>query len=203
MVKPESNFTMGDLLTSKSMKKAGWLAMTSAFLTLPIVYLSFRLEGMHNSYADSLQTFIQSAGTLLFLAIILCLKRLLNTAFNFHDTDRNIDLMVIASIVTGVLSISMYSFPALKEPLQSAVIVVLVALGIVQAQFGYRLLKLSNDLGGLLKPFCYANMATGIFMASVVLMPLSIIVSALSDLMLGTIFFNMSRLTRTDNSDQR
>jgi len=185
------------------MRIAGLLAMASAFLTLPLVYLSFRLEGMHNSFGDMIQTFIQAVGTLLFLAIILCLKRLLNAVFNFHDTDRNMDLMVIASVVTGVLSIGMFSFPVLKESLQSAVIVILVALGIVQAQFGYRLLKLPNDLGGLLKPFCYANMATGIFMASVVLMPLSIIVSALSDLMLGTIFFNLSGLARTDDSDHR
>jgi hypothetical protein len=185
------------------MKIAGWLAMASAFLTLPLAYLSFSLEEMHNSYSDIIQTFIQATGTLLFLAIILCLKRLLNTAFNFHGTDRNIDLMIIASIVTGMLTIGLFSFPVIKESLQSAVIVLLVALGIVQAQFGYRLLKLSNNLGGLLKPFCYANMATGIFLASVVLMPISIIVSALSDLMLGTIFFNISRLTKTNGSDQR
>lgn len=184
------------------MKIAGWLAMASAFLTLPIAYLSFCLEGVHNSYSDIIQTSIQTTGTLLFLAIILCLKRLLNAIFNFHGTDKNIDLMIIASIVTGMLSIGMFSFPALKESLQPAVIVILVALGIVQAQFGYRLLKLSNNLGGLLKPFCYANMATGIFLASVVLMPISIIVSALSDLMLGTIFFNISRLTRTNGSGQ-
>jgi len=183
----------GEPLTSRGMKTAGWLAMTSAFLTLPLVYLSLRLEGLNDSYADVIQTLIQTFGTLLFLAIILYLKRLLNAAFNFHDTDRNIDLMVMASIVTGVLSIGVFSFPALKESLQSAIIVILVALGIVQLQFGYRLLKLSDDLGGLRKPFCYANMATGIFLASVILMPLSIFVSALSDLMLGTIFFNMSR----------
>jgi len=104
----------------------------------------------------------------------------------------------MASIVTGVLSIGVFSFPALKESLQSAVIVVLVALGIIQAQFGYRLLKLSDDLGGLLRPFCYANMATGIFLASVILMPLSIFVSAVSDLMLATIFFNISRQAEND-----
>jgi len=101
------------------MRIAGLLAMASAFLTLPLVYLSFRLEGMHNSFGDMIQTFIQAVGTLLFLAIILCLKRLLNAVFNFHDTDRNMDLMVIASVVTGVLSIGMFSFSALMESLQS------------------------------------------------------------------------------------
>jgi hypothetical protein len=93
------------------MKTAGWLAMASAFLTLPLVYLTFRLEGMHDSYADAIQVIIQTFGTLLFLAIILYLKRFLNFVYNFRDTDRNIDLMVMASIVTGVLSmIKQHSF---------------------------------------------------------------------------------------------
>ena len=185
------------------MKIAGWLAMASAFLTLPLVYLSFRLEGGGDSFAGELQACIQAFGTLLFLAIILYLKKLLNALFNFHATDRSIDLMVMASMLTGVLSIGAFSFPVLKESLQSAVLVILVGMGIVQVRFGYRLLKLPHELGGLLKPFCYTNMATGIFLASVVLMPLSIVVSALSDLMLGTIFFNMSRAAGTGSSKRR
>jgi len=170
--------------------------MVSAFLTLPLAYLSFRLESRVDLYADEIQTFIQASGTLLFIAIILSLKRFLNTLFTFHDTDKNIGLMVLGSMVTGVLAISLYSFPTLKESLGSALIVILVLLGIVQAQFGYKLRKLPNDLGGMLKPFCYANIATGILLASIVLIPLSIPVSALSDLMLATIFFNRSKLIK-------
>jgi uncharacterized protein YejL (UPF0352 family) len=183
-------------VTANNLKIAGSLAMASAFLTLPLAYLSFRLENGVYLYADEIQTFIQASGTLLFVTIVLYLKRFLNSIFAFHDTDKNIGLMILGSMVTGVLAISLYSFPALKESLGSALIVLLVLLGIVQAQFGYKLLKLPNELGGLLRPFCYANMATGILLATVVLIPLSIPLSALSDLMLGTIFFNMSKLMK-------
>lgn len=167
--------------------------MASAFLTLPLAYLSFILEGRVDVYANEIQTFIQASGTLLFVAVILYFKRFLHAIFSFHGIDKNISLMVVGSMVTGVLAISLYSFPTLKESLGSALIAVLVLLGIVQVQFGYRLLKLPDDLGGMLKPFCYANLATGILLATVVLIPLSIPVSALSDLMLGTIFFNMAK----------
>lgn len=175
------------------MKIAGWLAMASAFLTLPLAYLSLNLEGMADIYANEIQSYIQIAGTLLFVAILMCLKKLLNSLFAFHKTDRALQLLVLASMVMGVLSIGAFSFPTLKPSLDSAVLVLLVAMGIVQVQFGYKLLKLTNDLGGMLKPFCYANIATGILLASVLLMPVSIFVSAVSDLMLGTIFFNLSR----------
>lgn len=181
-------------MTSGTLKTAGWLAMASAFLTLPVVYLSFSLEGRPDAYAAQIQTFIQAAGTLIFVAIILYLKRFLNELFTFHDCDTGIALMVMASMATGAVTIGIFSFPALKESLQQVVIVILAVQGAIQILFGYRLLRLPDNLGGLLKPFCYANMAAGILMASVVLMPLSIPVSALSDLMLGTIFFNSSKL---------
>ena len=170
--------------------------MVSAFLTLPLVYISYKLENRIDFEATVIQATIQVSGTFLFVIILLYSKRLLNIFFNFHDTDRNIDLMLIASVVTGALSFVALYFTQLKESVQYLVIVVMLVQGIVQFQFGYKLLKLPNDLGGMLKPYCYANMATGIFLASMLLIPLAILVSAISDLMLGTIFFSMSRLVK-------
>ena len=170
--------------------------MASAFLTLPLAYLSYSLEGRADPYASEIQTFLQAFGTLIFITIILYLKRFLNFFLKFHDADKSIDFMVMTGMATGVVTIGIFSFPALKESLVSAVIVILVLQGIVQARFGYKLLKLPNDLGGILKPFCYANMATGILLATVILIPLSMVVSAISDLMLGTIFFSMSKLMK-------
>lgn len=182
------------LLTSRSLKTAGWLAMASAFLTLPLVFLSFKLDGIIDFKATVIQTIIQVSGTFLFVSIIIYLRKLLNSLYNFHDTDRNIDLMILAGAVTGIISMVSLYVPPLKESVEYAVIVILILQGIVQLQFGYKLLKLPDDLGGMLKPFCYANIATGIFMASVILIPLGILASAISDLMLGTIFLSVSRL---------
>jgi len=70
MANTESIFLKGELLTSSSMKTAGWLAMTSAFLTLPLVYLSFRLEGLNNSYTDVIQALIQTHCSSLQLSFI-------------------------------------------------------------------------------------------------------------------------------------
>jgi hypothetical protein len=120
----------------------------------------------------------------------------INSFFKFHNTDRNLELMIAANIVVTVLTLAAIYFSQLKESIEYAVLVIIVAQGIVQTQFGYKLLKLPNDLGGMLKPFCYANMATGIVMATVVLIPLGIVASAVSDLMLGTIFLNMGKLVR-------
>jgi len=160
------------------------------------------LEGRNDSYVNEIQTFMQAFGTLIFVTIVLYLKRLLNIFFKFHDIDKSIDLMIMASMMTGAITIGIFSFPTLKEQLGSAVIVILALQGIVQARFGYRLLKLPDNLGGMLKPFCYANLATGIFLATVVLIPLGILASAISDLMLGTIFFNMAKLVKEEQRNK-
>jgi hypothetical protein len=183
-------------LTSKTLKIAGWLAMTSAFLALPLVYISFKLEGRIDLHAVVIQSIIQITGTLLTVAILLYLKRFLNLIYNFRSIDRNIDLINIASVVTAVFSIAALYVTPFKESIAPIVIALLALQGMVQVQLGYKLLKLPNDLGGILKPFCYAVMATGILLASVFLIPLAILASALSDLMLGTIFLNVSRLQK-------
>lgn len=170
--------------------------MASAFLTIPLEYVSSRLEVRTDLDAIMLQTIIQIFGTILFLAIMIYIKRFLNSIFNFHTADRNIDLMIITGIVAGVLSVASLYVTPLKESIGYAGIGILIAQGIVQVQFGYKLLKLPFDLGGMLKPFCFANIATGILLASIVLIPFGIVVSALSDLMLGTIFFKISACVR-------
>jgi hypothetical protein len=183
-------------LISRNLKIAGWIAMASAFLTIPLEYLSSRLEVRTNSEATILQTIIQIFGTILFLAIMMYVKRFLNNLFNFRNTDKNIDLMIITGIVAGVLSVAVLYVTPLKESIGYAGIGIVMVQGVVQAQFGYKLLKLPYDLGGMLKPFCYANIATGILLATIVLIPFGIVVSALSDLMLGTIFFKISACVR-------
>jgi len=189
-------------LSCKSMVIAGWLAMISAFMSLPMLYLSYRLAGRVDSAAFIIQAVMQIAGTLLFVALILYLRQLLQAHFSFHDTDRSIGLMLKTGVTAGALTVLSLCFTPLRETVALAVIVILVVQGVVQAQFGYKLLKLPHDLGGMLKPFCYANMATGIMLASVVLLPVGVVVSAIADLMLGTIFFNMVRQMRAQKIER-
>jgi len=183
-------------LTYRAMIIAGWVAMTSAFASIPVAYLSWKLEGRIDSTATLIQTSIQVSAILIFLAITLSLKKLLNVNFNFHDTDKSIDWMIKANVVAGILTVIALQTVQYKDTLGIAALLILVAQGVVQIQFGYKLLKLQNNLGGMLKPYCYANMATGICIASVILILVGVLISAIADLMLGTIFFNIAKLVK-------
>jgi hypothetical protein len=63
----------------------------------------------------------------------------------------------------------------------------------MQIMFGVKLLQLPDDLKGLHKPYCYLNIITGFCLATVVLLPAGIVASAVTDIMLGTIFFQSAK----------
>lgn len=184
-------------MSYKSLVTAGSIAIFSAFIALPLVYLTFRLESEADLTALTLQTILQVFGIVLFVVITRYMKKLLNVQFAFHDADKQIDLMITANVVAGVLVLAGLLFSPLKETLGIAAMVVMVFLGLVQIQFGYRLLKMQNNLGGMLNPFCYVNILTGLCVASVVLIIVGVVVSAISDLMLGTIFFNSAKMLKS------
>ena len=180
-------------MTHRALIIVGWLTMVSAFTSIPMAYLAFKLEGHTDPIGTLALATMQIAGTILFVAITLLLKRFLIRLFRFHDTDKSIDLMIMANIIAGVFVVAGMYIPQIKETTGIAALVIMVFQGIVQLQFGYKLLKLQHNLGGLLKPFCYLNMATGICVASIVLILVGVVVSAISDLMLATIFFNIAK----------
>jgi hypothetical protein len=189
-------------LTYRMLKTAGWLAMASAFASIPLTYFSFQLDGSADSGATGILVGIQLVGMILYVAIALFLRRLLNARFTFHDTDRSIDLMIVLNVAASVIAVVATCLPHVKEKeaLEIAALAIVAFQGLVQVRFGVRLLRLQDSLDGMLKPFCYLNMATGICMASVVLMLVGVLVSSISDLMLGTIFFYIARLVRAPDS---
>lgn len=187
-------------MTHRTLTIAGWLTMISAFASIPMAYLAFKLEGQVDSTGTLILAAMQVAGTILFVAITLFLKRLLNRIYSFHDTDKSIDLMIMANVVAGIFVIGGMYFSQIKETIGIAALVIMVFQGIVQVQFGYKLLKLQNSLGGLLKPFSYLNMVTGVCVASIVMILVGVVVSAISDLMLATIFFSISKQLKIEHA---
>lgn len=174
--------------------------MVSAFASIPLTYFSYQLDGSADPAATGIQIGIQVVGALLFVAITLLFRKLLNARFSFHDTDRSIDLMVVANVLASGMAVVALCVPQLKETLEIAALVTVVFQGLVQVRFGSRLLRLQDNLDGMLRPFCYLNMATGVCVASVVLIVVGVVVSSITDLMLGTIFFHIAGVVREPGS---
>jgi ABC-type proline/glycine betaine transport system permease subunit len=74
----------------------------------------------------------------------------------------------------------------------------LIAFGILSIMFATRLLRLSENLYGLLKPFSYTQIVSGICLVTVFLLPVAILAGAIADVVLGVIFFRAAEQTPQD-----
>jgi hypothetical protein len=68
-----------------------------------------------------------------------------------------------------------------------------VVTGILSIVFAVKLLRLQDDLFGLLKPYAYATMASAVCLATVILAPVGMLVDAAATVMLGVIFLRAAR----------
>jgi hypothetical protein len=184
-------------MTGGSLRWAGWLAMTSALLSLPLLLFSLMNQGTNDLWVKTLDAALQVVGTALFVLLALLLRRFLGRRFNFHGIDRVIDLLIVSNLVIGLIALSVAFFPALQEAGTQVLVVALILLGILQLRFGYLFLAVPDDLGGMRRPYAYLNIATGVCLASIVLVPLAVVLSAIADVMLGTIFLQASRSIKT------
>ncbi|HEY6008039.1 MAG TPA: hypothetical protein VIU40_06900 [Geobacteraceae bacterium] len=166
---------------------AGWLAMTSALLTVPWFILVFVL-GNEGAWGRWAQGGLVGGGTLIYVFLMVTLKRLLNDIHAFHRTDGVIALLVATNIVSALGEGVGLLFPSLGQVLGLVGVVMVVAIGILQVIFGVRFLRLGDALQGLRAPYGYLTIASGSLLASVVLLPVGVLVSGVADVMLGTIF---------------
>jgi hypothetical protein len=178
---------------SKSLTIAGIVAMASAILTPPLFLISIILAERHDDLARTGQIALQLTGTVIFLVLILLFRRFLVFNCLFKKANSLISVLIILNLVYAAVTSFAEYIPQGEERIAPYAIGLIVLLGVVQAVLGIRLLKLEDDLGGMKRPYCWLNILTGVFLASIVLIPLGIIASAVTDVMLGTIFFHEAK----------
>lgn len=176
-------------MTNRKLILAGFLAMTSALLSIPFLILSENLGERDDLLATAIQTGILLVGIILFTCLALFLKRLLNYRHAFDGADNYIDFLVTTNIIMGCSGIAGLFLPAWEEPLSRFYLLLIIAFGVGHILLGFKLLKLSDPLKGMLKPYCVFTVATGFLIASVYLLSFGVITGAIADVMLGTIFF--------------
>jgi len=176
-------------VTSRKLRIAGFLAMTSAVLSIPLLLLSYHFyENDEMGYALFL-TFAQLAGLCLFTYLNSFLKRFLNLRFSFHETDNYIDFLITINVFLTLAGIGELFLPALAEPLEQFSLLLIASFGVGQLLFGLKLFQVPDSLYGMLKPFSFLTIFTGILIATILLLPLASLTGAIADVILGTIFF--------------
>jgi hypothetical protein len=173
--------------TKKQLDLAGWCSITNALIAIPSLAMSWFLETVKGIGPRLSQAILTVVGLGLFLYVIYSLRGLLNSRFKFHEVD------VLAAI--SLLSLGTGQLESFMEILTVAALIV---FGILSIMFATRLLRLSGSLYGLLKPFCYVTIGSGIFLVTVFLLPVAILAGAVADIILGVIFFRAAEQTPPD-----
>lgn len=185
-------------ITKKRLDVAGWCSITNALIAIPSLAMSWFLDTVKGIGPGLSQAILTVVGLGLFLYVIYSLRRLLNGRFKFYDVDIYISLMIWGNIVLAIISLLSLGTDQLESFMEMLTLAALIAFGILSIMFGTRLLRLSGNLYGLLKPFCYTTIMSGICLVTVFLLPVAILAGAVSDVILGVIFFRAAEQTPPD-----
>ena len=180
--------TDGTVLSTKRLKMAGYLAMISALLTLPWFLFMLNIADRNDPVIKAAEVSMLVAGLALLVYLLLTFLHLLHRRYAFHHADKTISLLIQASIIQTAASLLGLAIPELAAAIRLFVLIMVVIVGILHMMFGIWLLQLPASLGGMHRPYCYLNIVTGFALASIMLLPLGVLMSCIVDVMLGTIF---------------
>jgi hypothetical protein len=176
-------------LTKEKLHMTGWVSIANAIFTIPAIAMSFFLESMEGTEIRLAQGILIVVGLGLFVYLLSSLRQLLNSRFRFHDAD-----IYISYLLWGNVSLSLFHLLSLlNREFESAVgilsVMAYIFFGILSILFAIRLLRIPYSLYGLLKPYCYLTIVSGACIITILLFPVGILVGAITDIILGIIFF--------------
>jgi hypothetical protein len=177
------------MITKGELTLAGWLSITNAIFAIPSIAMSWFLDTVGGAGARLSQAILTLVSLGLFLYIIIFLRKLLNYRFQFHHADIYISLLIWGNMILAAFSLLALGSQGLEWFMNILSIVSFIIFGILSIIFATRLLRFPGNLYGLLKPFCYTTIASGICFITIFLAPVGVIVGAVSDVILGIIFF--------------
>ncbi len=186
----------GTMLSTKRLKMAGWLAMASSLLTLPWFLFTYMLANRNDLAVKIAEGSMLVGSMALLIYLLLTFQLLLNRRYLFHGADKTISLLIQSTIIQTSASILALVVPELKAAVGLFSLVMVVIVGILHIMFGIWLLHLPASLGGMHRPYCWLNIITGFALATIMLLPLGMLTSAIADVMLATIFLQSARPSR-------
>lgn len=185
-------------MIEENYKLAGWAAIGSVLTFIPAIGLlvfsdsSFML-GKSSSPSEILPLVILLDGLSKVMGIyaFLQFRRLLNERYDFHAVDTLIIVLIFGGLVLGAgsyvmryIDLSQYGLPMIM--INGGLAFILGVIGII---FATRILKLSGNLNGLLKPFAYTNLVASVCFMTFILAPLALLLEIVCMILLALIFF--------------
>lgn len=176
------------------LRLAGYVSLFNALITLPVFFYSLLLEGNKRAISSGLQLILISAGcTAIAVFLMVSLRKYVLIKKGFDSIKKPILFLIIGYLISFVLSTVNMIFPSGEKMAALIAVVSLIILGLLQVHLGIRLFHLDHSLNGFRKPYSILLIVTGLLTASIALSPIAMFSSAVSDIMLGTIFLQAAK----------
>lgn len=179
-------------MQTRDFSLAGWAAAVGALFFVAEIVTSFMAQ--MPQYSDLLPRF--SWPVLLALHILPAsyatwlLRAYLGDNYDFHKLDRVIPAMVVAGLLSGVVSIaSQYAGVENNLGLGALRFALGLVVGGLSVGFGYILLSVPGSMNGLKKPLAIMHLAAPPCFLVIVLAPVGLLLLLASEILLALVFF--------------
>jgi hypothetical protein len=184
-------------MTKEKLNLTGWLSITNAIFAIPSVAMYLFLGTIVGPGAKLAQAILTLVSVGLLVYILTSLRKLLNSRFQFHDVDIYISLLIWGNVVLSILSLFALESKRFEWAMGILSTIALIFQGIILIMFATRLLRLPGNLYGLVKPYSYTSIVSGVCAITIILFWAAMIAGAVADAILGIVFFRAAEETQS------
>lgn len=174
-------------ITKEQLRLAGWFSIANAAVTIPIFIVREFLDVADGIHLKIINLILSAISLGLVIYVTKYFKKVLNFCFKFNQVNKLVYVFVWSNVAVSVISFLLAEGNTIQALIVS--ILALITLGSIYMIFAIKLLSISENVSGLLIVFAFTIIAKGLCLATVILLPLSLLVSVVSDVVLGIIFF--------------
>ena len=171
----------------------GWLSIAMAVIVVPLVALGLFLDYIARTYpiVNIFHVILSVIFCFLGVYILYVFRKLLNMRYQFYLVDTLIFILICYNIIMTIFGFFRYFVPdsrSIEITISIIGFVLFYSFGIFNILFGVKLLKLKNDVFGLLKPYAYTTMISGICILAILLLPFGLLAAVAAYIIQGIIF---------------
>jgi len=184
-----------DMHITTRFRIAGWFSIANAVLVLPVVVASVlagvaEASGAISDLSSRIIAAVMSViGYAVGIVVLITLRELFEQRYEYRGVSKILTTFITLSAV-GILASALAVISSTMESVVAMLSVIIAfVMGIISIVYGIKLLSFHQDLYGLRKPYAWTSIAGGVCFATVILMPIGLLLAMASSVFLAIIFF--------------
>jgi hypothetical protein len=180
---------------TKRFRLAAYFSIANAVLSLPLVVASVltgiaEASGAISGLASRIITAVMSIVIYaLAIYVLVALRELFEQRYGYQRVSGILKAFIYLYAVFMLLSALGLISSAMETAVGILSVIAMIVVGVMSIVYGIRLLSFNEDLYGCRKPYAAIEIATGVCLSTVLLMPLGLLLNIASNIFLAIIFF--------------